>query len=188
MRVPGGARLSIMDMETKEARIQGMLDGYSVFASIGLNNGSCNYQFRRMPWQGSLSESIVEFGRRSSAQDAFFLKQYGEASYQDAKAMKLASIPPREVTLVRFRALMFNWLCYGLTQTGCSDENFQSEFLTTAQTASEDFEFEVRELCANRTLSVVIPSHPLCRRDVLQDEYIIISGEQLYYVSFGWSD
>ena len=177
-----------MSIETQEAQIEGLLNGYAVFAGMGLSNGRCSFRFERIVWKGNLVESIAQFGRECSMRDAMFMPSYGESSYQDTKERTLRNAAHKELPFAALRDEMMKWICYGFERTGGYGEDLQRTFRAVAASACDEFEASLKDLCSSKEIAVLIPSHPVCRIEVLQDEFIIASDDQVYYISFGWSD
>jgi hypothetical protein len=176
-----------MSIEIQEARIEGLLNAYAVFAGLGLRNGRCSFKFERIAWKSNVIESIAQLGRECSMRDAMFMPSYGESSYQDTKERTLRNIVHKELSLPDLRVEIKKWICYGFERTVGYSEDLQRTFRASANDACDELEANLKDIC-NDEITVLIPSHPVCRIEVLQDEFIIVSGEQLYYLSFGWSD
>ena len=68
-----------MDHEIKEAYIQGLLYGYSLFAAMGMATGRVRFKLERIHWEDSLPISVTEYGRQCAAQDVLFSESYGAA-------------------------------------------------------------------------------------------------------------
>jgi hypothetical protein len=177
-----------MDTGIKEAHVRGMLDGFSRFAGIGLRNGRCSFIFEKIEWSGSVRESVAEYGKACALQDAHFMLSYGEDHYQVTKARTLRNSPYEEICFEGFEREAIKWLCYGLDHAGCTDAIFAKSFFHAAERAFHDLKQGLLDLSGNVPIVISIPSHPVCRIDVMQDEFILSSREQLYYLSFGWSD